>query len=155
MLRIARTDDPNLRRALRYCGWALVMLGLGLLPAGLGSGAAHPLAQFALGFGSLAGVVLMAHGLGQMQGRQPSAAWLWALIPGFAIAVVASLAMGSLVFGQVFALGLAGGATLMVWHGRGFVSSPRFFHSTMAVSAVMVLPRPGSIWTAIPSRQAV
>ena len=84
MLRIAETDDPSLRRALRFCGWSMITFGLGLLPAGLGSGAAHPVAQFALGFGSLAGMVLMAHGLGQMQGRQLSARWLWAPIPGAA-----------------------------------------------------------------------
>lgn len=125
MLRIAETDEPNLRLGLRLCGWSLVMFGLGLLPAGLGGAAAHPAAQFALGFGSLAGMVLMAHGFGQMQGRRLSAVWLWALLTGMAVAIVAALAVGPLVFGRVYSPGLAGAATLMVWHGRGFVSRPR------------------------------
>ena len=139
MLRIAETDDPSLRRALRFCGWSMITFGLGLLPAGLGSGAAHPVAQFALGFGSLAGMVLMAHGLGQMQGRQLSARWLWALIPGAAVAIAAALAVGALVFGQVFALGLAGTAALMAWHGRGFVRSPRnLIERGLGVSLLLV-----------------
>jgi hypothetical protein len=38
MLRMAVTDDRRLRGALRTCGWALITLGVGLLPAGLGKG---------------------------------------------------------------------------------------------------------------------
>ncbi|MDO9284650.1 MAG: GGDEF domain-containing protein [Aquabacterium sp.] len=125
MLRFVETDDLRLRRALRRCGWALVVLGLGLLPAGLGDGAAHPLAQFSLAFGSLAGVVLMAHGLGHVQGRNLPVPVLSALLVGLLLAVLASMAAGPLVFGQVYALGLASAGTLMTWHARGFVSSPR------------------------------
>lgn len=125
MLRIAETDDLRLRRALHTCGWALVMLGVGLLPAGLGEAAAHPLAQFSLSFGSLGGVVLMAHGLGQVQGRDIPPARVATLIAGLALATAVALAAGPLIFGRAYALGLTGTAMLMAWHGRGFLTSPR------------------------------
>lgn len=125
MLRIVETEDARLRQALRICGWALVMLCLGLLSAALGEGAAHPLAQFSLSFGSLAALVLMSHGLGQVLGRDIPLPVLSALIAGLMLAVVAAMAAGPLVFGQVYALCLAGTGTLMAWHARGFVSSPR------------------------------
>ena len=48
MLRITDTEDPQLRQALRHGGWALLILGLGLLPAGLGDAASHAAAQFSL-----------------------------------------------------------------------------------------------------------
>jgi diguanylate cyclase (GGDEF)-like protein len=125
IMRAAETDDLRLRRALRICGWALVTLGVGLLPAGLGAGAAHVAAQLSLAIGSLAGVVLMALGLGQVQGRDMPTRWVWALLAGLGLAQVAALLAGPLVLGQVYAIGLAGTATLMAWHGRGFFVSPR------------------------------
>lgn len=125
IMRAAETDDARLRRALRICGWALVTLGVGLLPAGLGDGAAHPAAQFSLAFGSLAGVVLMAHGLGQVQGRDLPTRWVAAVLVGLALGALAALQAGPLVFGLAYAVGLAATTTLMAWHGRGFVGSPR------------------------------
>jgi diguanylate cyclase (GGDEF)-like protein len=125
MLRIAATDDPRMRQALRICGWALVTLGVGLLPAGLGDDAAHPAAQFSLAFGSLAGVVLMARGLGQLQGRDLPVPVLSALVVATGAATAASQYAGPLIFGTVYAFGLAAAATLMAWLGRGFVASPR------------------------------
>jgi len=125
MLRIVETDDRRLRRALRTCGLALVVLGVGLLPAGLGDGAAHPTAQLSLSFGSLAGVVLMAHGLGQLQGRDLPTFGVWALIAMLALTTAAAMVAGPLVFGRVYALSLTGCAMLMAWHGRGFITSPR------------------------------
>lgn len=125
IMRAAETDDLRLRRALRICGWALVTLGLGLLPAGLGPGAAHPAAQLSLAVGSLAGVVLMAHGLGQVQGRDMPTRWVAGLLAGLLLVNAGAQMSGPLVFGQVYALGLAGTTALMAWHGRGFIVSPR------------------------------
>lgn len=125
MLRMVETDDRRLRRALRTCGFALVVLGVGLLPAGLGDGAAHPGAQYSLAFCSLAGVVLLAHGLGQLQGRDLPSHGVWALIGLLALTSLASLMAGPLVFGQVYASSLTGTALLMAWQGRGFITSPR------------------------------
>lgn len=125
ILRIVETDDAHLRRALRLCGGALVTVGLGLLPAGLGEGAAHVAAQFSLAFGSLAGVALMARGLGLLQGRDLATPLMAGLLAALAGLTLVTLAAGPLVFGQVYALQLAGVCTLMAWQGRGFVASPR------------------------------
>jgi diguanylate cyclase (GGDEF)-like protein len=125
MLRMAVTDDRRLREALRTCGWALVTLGLGLLPAGLGEAAGHPAAQFSLGFCSLAGIVLMGRGLGQLQGRDIGAAWLWALLALLAAVNAATVLGDRLDFGIAYALCLVGSTTLLAWLGRGFVASPR------------------------------
>jgi len=139
MLRIVETDDEHLRRALRICGGALVTVGLGLLPAGLGDGAAHAVAQFSLAFGSLAGVVLMARGLGQLQGHDISTPLVSALVAVLAGVTLITLAVGPLVFGQVYALLLAGASTLMAWQGRGFVRSPRdLIERGLGISLVLV-----------------
>jgi diguanylate cyclase (GGDEF)-like protein len=139
ILRIVETDDLLLLRALRICGGALVTVGLGLLPAGLGAGAAHAVAQFSLAFGSSAGVVLMARGLGQLQGRDLSTQLVSALIIVLAGITVITLAAGPLLFGQVYALVLAGASTLMAWQGRGFVASPRdLIERALGITLVLV-----------------
>jgi diguanylate cyclase (GGDEF)-like protein len=125
MLRFARTDDPRLRRALGICGWALVTLGIGLLPAGLGEAAAHPAAQFSLAFGSLAGIVVMSRGLAQVQGRDLAAGWAAAGIGALALGTMLALAAGPLLFGRAYAGALAATTTMMAWYCRGFVASPR------------------------------
>ncbi len=125
MLRIAATEDPQLQPALKHGGWALLVLGLGLLPAGLGAAASHTAAQFSLACGSLAGVVLMARGLGQAQGRDLGSPLTFGLIAVLALANAAALAAGRLQFGLVFAVSLTGCTTLMAWQGRGFLARPR------------------------------
>jgi diguanylate cyclase (GGDEF)-like protein len=125
ILHLAEIDELRLRRALHNCGWALVTLGVGLLPAGLGAAAAHPAAQLSLGLGSLAGIVLMAYGLGQAQGSEMPTAWLWALLAALAVANTAAQAMDALVYGRVYALGLAGTGTLLFWQVRGFIGGSR------------------------------
>lgn len=125
MLRMAVTDDRRLREAMRTCGWALITLGVGLLPAGLGEDASQPVAQFSLGFGSVAGIVLMGRGLGQLQGRDIGAAWVWALLALLAAVNAATVRGDRLGFGIAYALCLMGSTTLLPWLGRGFVASPR------------------------------
>lgn len=145
MLRIAATDDLRLRAALRVCGLALVTLGVGLLPAGLGGDAGHPLAQFSLTFGSLVGVVLMARGLGQMQGRDIPEAWLWPLVIAIAAMCIGAWQAGPRAFGLVYAFALAAASSLMAWQGRGFVGSPRdLVERAMGVSLLLVA---ASGWT--------
>jgi diguanylate cyclase (GGDEF)-like protein len=138
MLRMAVTDDRRLRAALRTCGWSLVTLGVGLLPAGLGEAAAQPAAQFSLGFGSLAGIVLMGRGLGQLQGRNIGAAWVWALLALLAAVNAATVLGDRLSFGLAYALCLMGTTTLLPWIGRGFVARPRDF-SERALGLTLLL----------------
>ncbi len=125
MLRIAVTDDQRLREAVRVCGWGLVTLGVGLLPAGLGDRAGHPLAQLSLTVGSAVGVALVARGLGQLQGRDFPLAWLLALAAALGAVCISAWLAGPLRFGLVYAFVLAAVATLLIWLGRGFVLSPR------------------------------
>jgi diguanylate cyclase (GGDEF)-like protein len=138
ILRMAATDDPRLREALRTCGWGLIVLGMGLLPAGLGEHAGHPAAQFSLGFGSLAGIVLVGRGLGQLQGRAVGAAWVWALVALLAAVNAATLHLDRLSFGIAYALCLMGSTTLLAWIGRGFLASPRD-HSERALGLALLL----------------
>jgi diguanylate cyclase (GGDEF)-like protein len=125
MLRMAVTDDRRLREALRTCGLAMVTLGAGLLPAGSGEAAGHPAAQFTLGFGSLAAIVLMGRGLAQLQGRDIGAACVWALLALLAAVNAATVLGDRLSFGIAYALCLMGSTTLLAWLGRVFVVSPR------------------------------
>jgi len=125
MLRMAEANDPRTQDALRVCGLAFVTLGVSLLPAGLGAAVAHPAAQFSLAFGSLAGLVLVARGLGQLQGRILATSWVLWLIAASAAATSGSMLAGPRAFGIVFAAGLVGTSMLIVWFARGFISSPR------------------------------
>ncbi len=125
MLRIAETDEPLLRGAVRVCGWGLVTLGVGLLPAGLGEHAAHPWAQLSLTIGSLIGVALLARGVGQLQGRHVPPAWFFALACALGALCISAWLAGPLQLGRVYARLLAAVATLLSWLGRGFVRWPR------------------------------
>ena len=125
MLRLARTDDARLRRTLRLCGWALVTLGVGLMPASLGDGARHPAAQFAMTFGTLFAVLLMSRGIGQLQGRNLRPGTCAAATAAIAAGMMLALDAGLLALGATFAVGLAAASTLMAWMGQGFIRSPR------------------------------
>jgi diguanylate cyclase (GGDEF)-like protein len=125
MLRIADTSDARSQQALRLCGWGFVVLGTGLLPAGLGAAVSHPAAQFTLAFGALAGMVLIGCGLGVVQGKGMPPRWIVALVVGCAAALGWALAIDARTFGVCFAAGLAFIASLMVWLTRGMVLSPR------------------------------
>jgi diguanylate cyclase (GGDEF)-like protein len=125
MLRIAEPHDARARAALRICGWGFVVLGLGLLPAGLGAAAAHAAVQLSLALGSLAGLVLIAAGLGRLQGRHLAAPAMAVWIVAGAIGTAVALQFGALAFGVFFAIGLTLHAGLVLWLTRGFVVSPR------------------------------
>lgn len=125
MLRIAETDEARAQMVLRMCGWGFVILGIGLMPAALGAGAAHPAAQFTLAFGTLAGLTLVGRGLGLIQGRLLTTPWTAVLIAAFAAASWLALQAGPRSFGIVYAANLAGLSSLAAWLARGFVLSPR------------------------------
>jgi diguanylate cyclase (GGDEF)-like protein len=125
MLGIAETDDARLRAAVRVCGWGLVTLGVGLLPAGLGDRVGHPLAQLSLAIGSAVGIALVARGVGQLQSRDFPVRWLVVLAVAVGAVCGSAWLAGPLRFGLVYALVLAAVATLLNWLGRGFVLSPR------------------------------
>jgi hypothetical protein len=139
MLRIAEPNDARARAALRICGWGLVVLGLCLLPAGLGAAVAHTAAQVSLALGSLAGMVLIASGLGHLHGRGLSASSSAALIAVSAVGTAIALHFGPHVFGLFFAFGLTAAATLMLWQCRGFVGSPRDLIERALGAAMVVL----------------
>ncbi|WP_088284393.1 diguanylate cyclase [Ideonella sp. A 288] len=125
MLRMAEANEPRTQAALQRCGWGFVTLGLSLLVTLLGDGLRHPLAQFTLTFGSLAGLVLIAGGLGQLQGRRLSAVWTGALTAGFAVVTAATMAADDRLFGLAYAASLAAAGSLTAWLTRGFITSPR------------------------------
>jgi diguanylate cyclase (GGDEF)-like protein len=140
MLRVADTSDARTRQALRLCGWGFVVLGVGLLPAGLGPDVSHPAAQFSLAFGALAGMVLIGCGLGEVQGKGMSLRWVAALLLACALALGYTLAVDVRGFGSCFAAGLALIASLVVWLARGMVMSPRdITERALGLSMVLLL----------------
>lgn len=139
MLRIAETSDARSQGAIRLCGWGFVVLGLGLLPAGLGELAAHPGAQFSLAFGSLAGIVLIGSGLGDLQSNGLSKGWIVALLLTSAVVLGMALQRDIRTFGQVFAVGLFAVAALASWLTRGMVLSPRDITERALGASMLVL----------------
>lgn len=103
----------------------MAILGVGLLPAGLGDAANHAAAQFVMTLGSIGGVFLLACGIARLQGQEYSDVRIWTILAGICVANYGALAAGPWAFGQFFAVCLAAAITLMTWHGRGFLLSPR------------------------------
>lgn len=140
ILRLVQTDDLRLRRALDLCSWAMVAMGLGLLPAGLGPGAAHWAAQFSLAFGSHAAVVVLARGMAQVQGRDLPLPVVLGAIAALGVADGLAIAKDFRTLGDVYALGLAAVSGLLVWVGRGFLLSPRnLSERALGLSLALVL----------------
>jgi diguanylate cyclase (GGDEF)-like protein len=144
MLRLARPDEARLRSALGWYAAALVTFGLGLVPAGLGPVVGQPAFQLRMTFGTLCGILLLAHGLGLMQGRDPSAGVLAALVVGLALGLLLAQAAGAMVLGRVYAATLALCTAWAAWQGRGFVASPR--NATERVFGLVLLLVVSSSW---------
>lgn len=138
ILRIAEADDPRLRQALRVFGWGLMTLGAGLLPAGLGPAAGHPASQFAMTWGSLAALVLMSHGLGQMQGRGLPGRWPGVLVVASAGLVAVLQEQGAIELGRGYAAALAAVSTLLAWSGSGFIVSRRLIERAIGLTLLVV-----------------
>src|SRR5262245_58801037 len=103
LLGIADTSDERTQRALRQCIWGFVVLGLGLVPAGLGEALVHPAAQFTLGFGSLCGVLLIGSGVGEVQGKGMSLRAMALMLVACAAALGWTLAIDLRRFGICYA----------------------------------------------------
>lgn len=123
---LTRTDQKRLRAALRTCTWGMLMLGVGLIPAGMGAEvAARPAAQFSITFCSLAGIVLIGHGLGRTRGRRTSAR-----LPGIFIVAVAPILLlaldaGPLALAHSYTWAMLAASLLATWAMRSFIVRPR------------------------------
>jgi diguanylate cyclase (GGDEF)-like protein len=125
MLRIADTSEAHMHQAVRQCVWGFVVMGLGLLAAGLGPLAAHPAAQFSLAFGTLTGMVLVGSGLGAVQAQGLQLRSIVMLAAATAAVLGWALARDARSFGVCVAAGLAIIGSLIVWLARGIVLRPR------------------------------
>jgi len=143
MLRMAESNDERTSRALRICGVGFVIIGLGVMPAGLGAAAVHPLAQFSMTFGSLGGMLLAGHGLGQIHGRGLRPATLLALLLAAAAGLLWAQYAGWRVFVLVYAAGLTGAGVLAAWLIRGMIRSPRDFTERALGLAMLALAASG------------
>ncbi|MBL0151443.1 MAG: GGDEF domain-containing protein [Ideonella sp.] len=122
---MAETTEPRAQEALRWISRAFVTLGVALLPAALADRVAHPVAQFMLSAGSLAGLLVLSRGLGMLQGRELNTAWITGLIAGSALTMAVAMAIDLRAFGTVYALGLACVGSLTGWLTFGFLRHPR------------------------------
>jgi diguanylate cyclase (GGDEF)-like protein len=126
VLRLAQTDDPLHRQALRTCGWCFVVLGVSLLPAGMGREvAAHPAVQWTMTAGSLLALAILARGLGLLQARGLDLRWVAAFATIGALLCAVLLAVDRKLFGHVYSVLLFSVTVLILWNARGFVLSPR------------------------------
>ena len=125
LLHIADPSDERTRQALRLCRWGLVLLGVGLLPAGFGAAVAHPAAQFSLAFGTWCGVILIGNGLAEVQGRGLALRWVLPWLAASAGLLAAAQSAGPRAFGICFVGGMSALALFIVWLTRGLVLSPR------------------------------
>ncbi len=123
---LTRTDQARLRAALRTCAWGMVMLGVGLVPAGMGAEvAALPAAQFSITFFSLAGIVLIGQGLGRTQGRRTPATLPGVFLVVAAAVLLVALNSGPLAFAHSYTRDMLAASLLATWAMCGFIVRPR------------------------------
>jgi hypothetical protein len=125
VLRLALTTDLQVRRALRASGWGFVVLGLGLMPAGLGEAAVHPLAQWLMTAGSLSALAMLAQSKSLLQARPLPKRWTAVAIAASATVCAAALAIDRWWLGQVYPFGMSVMSLLILWCARGFIVRPR------------------------------
>jgi diguanylate cyclase (GGDEF)-like protein len=138
LLRMAETGDASTGRAVRVCGHGFVVLGLGLLPAGVPAWMGHAAAQLSLAFGALAGMVLIGAGLAELQGRGVRKRRLIVLLALCAAALSAALWHSPHSFVVTFTAGLVIVSCLMLWWTRVMLMRPRDL-TERAMAAVMVV----------------
>jgi len=146
MLRIAEASDARTHRALRLCGWGFVLLGLGLMPSGLGEqGVSLAAAQFSLAFGTLTGMLLIGAGLGEVQGKRLRPRWIATAVVFFALGLALALQEDRYAFGVAFVVGMVAVSSLMVWLMRGMILRGRdVTEHAMAASMIVLVV---SCWT--------
>jgi diguanylate cyclase (GGDEF)-like protein len=120
------------------CGHGFVVLGAGLLPAGLPASMGHLAAQFSLAFGALAGMVLIGCGLAELQGRAMRWRWITMLLAACTAALSVALWDGARSFALCFTAGLVVVSCLMLWWMRGMLMNPRDL-TERAMAAVMIV----------------
>lgn len=125
MLRVADASDLPTQRALRLCGWGFVALGLGLMPAGTGAAVDQAAGRFSLAFGTLAGLLLVGCGLGELQGKHLPRRGIAGLLLACALVMAAALAIGARGFGVAFEAAMVAVMALGLWLSRGMVARPR------------------------------
>lgn len=144
MLRVAESNDERTLRALRICGLGFVIIAIGVIPAGFGTVVAQSVGQFAMTFGSLAGMLLAGQGLGQIHGRALRSSTLLALLLATAVVLQWAQHAGPRTFVLVYVAGLAGAGTLAAWLIRSMIRNPRDV-TERALGAAMVALAVGCI----------
>ena len=140
MLRIAEASDARTHRALRLCGWGFVLLGLGLMPSGLGEqGVSLAAAQFSLAFGTLTGMLLIGAGLGEVQGKRLRPRWIATAVVFFALGLALALQEDRYAFGVAFVVGMVAVSSLMVWLMRGMILRGRDVTEHAMAASMIVL----------------
>jgi diguanylate cyclase (GGDEF)-like protein len=140
LLRLAETDDAATRRGLRTYGTGLVLMGLAVLPSLLGAQVvAHPAAQFSLSFGSIAGLLMVAQGLTQLQGGHLRPGPLLAAMLLAGAGLLAAMAQGPLVLGRSYPVLLALASSLCAWSTWRLSVSPRDLTERLLGLAILAL----------------
>ncbi len=139
LLRPALAQDSATTEALRRCRVAYAAIGLGLLlPLFLDSPV--PLwSQAITTLGVVGGVVILCWALAALAGARAPHAGLWLALGAVAAATLAAWPAGTRGMTLVCTLGLAAGAALTGWMGRGMWLRPRDPHERLLGVSVWVL----------------
>jgi diguanylate cyclase (GGDEF)-like protein len=124
-LRLVEATDDGARGALRDCGLGFWILGMGLLPAGLGPLASHPLMQWVLGVSALLGMLFVGSGLGSLHGRRLAPQGLLMLSLLMVLPLTVAVNHDAMTYGRLFPYMLLLASVVMVWQGRDYLLRPR------------------------------
>lgn len=126
-MRLVEPPDKQARGALRDCSLGFWILGVGMMPAGLGPLAIHPLTQWVLGMSALLGMLLVGSGLGSLHGRRQGPRALGVTFVALCLPLTAAALDDAMTYGRLFPFAMLVAALAMASAGRNYLLRPKCF----------------------------
>ncbi len=148
-LRLVEPTDDGARAALRDCAMGFWVLGAGMLPAGLGPLASHPLTQWVLGVSALIGMLLVGSGLGSLHERRLKRRTVLATVLSMCLPLTLAAFDDGMTYGRLFPWMMLVAASFMMACGRDFLTRPNgLAERLVGVSLLSLLATTAArVWT--------
>jgi diguanylate cyclase (GGDEF)-like protein len=123
---LTQADDKRLRMALRYCCWALLIIGVGLFQF---MGASKPVpSDVSLELSNVCtvwGMTFFTWSFMRLAGTRVQARWMWGLFIVNTLVMLIALPLGAVWANACMVSLCTVMSVLMLWSQRGFIRAPR------------------------------